>query len=80
MFFRFILLTTLLVTSPSFAFQKAQQAPQQSQVKQDSKNDVYACPMHPHVQGEKGDNCPICEMALVPEEKMQDPTYKHHHH
>ena len=28
--------------------------------------DVYVCPMHPHIKGEHGDDCPICGMALVP--------------
>lgn len=28
--------------------------------------EVYICPMHPHITGHKGDNCPICGMALVP--------------
>lgn len=27
---------------------------------------VYICPMHPHITGEEGDNCPICGMHLVP--------------
>lgn len=31
----------------------------------DSKQ-VYICPMHPHITGEEGDNCPICGMHLVP--------------
>lgn len=28
--------------------------------------DIYVCPMHPHISGEEGDNCPICGMTLVP--------------
>ncbi len=28
--------------------------------------DVYICPMHPHISGEEGDTCPICGMSLVP--------------
>jgi len=27
---------------------------------------VYICPMHPHITGEEGDNCPICGMHLMP--------------
>jgi Cu(I)/Ag(I) efflux system membrane fusion protein len=27
--------------------------------------ETYICPMHPHIQGEEGDNCPICGMDLV---------------
>jgi Cu(I)/Ag(I) efflux system membrane fusion protein len=26
---------------------------------------VYICPMHPHIEGEESDNCPICGMSLV---------------
>ncbi len=26
----------------------------------------YVCPMHPHIHGSQGDNCPICGMPLVP--------------
>lgn len=28
--------------------------------------DIYVCPMHPHITGKKGDICPICGMTLVP--------------
>ena len=28
--------------------------------------EVYICPMHPHIEGQKGDTCPICGMDLVP--------------
>lgn len=28
--------------------------------------DIYMCPMHPHISGEEGDTCPICGMTLVP--------------
>lgn len=27
---------------------------------------VFICPMHPHITGEEGDTCPICGMHLVP--------------
>jgi Cu(I)/Ag(I) efflux system membrane fusion protein len=27
---------------------------------------VYICPMHPHITGKEGDSCPICGMHLVP--------------
>lgn len=30
------------------------------------QQNVYICPMHPHIHGEEGDTCPICGMALVP--------------
>lgn len=31
-------------------------------------NEIYICPMHPHIEGEVGETCPICGMALVPKE------------
>jgi len=44
--------------------------------------DIYICPMHPHIHGEEGDTCPICGMDLVlqnepaamsmPENDMED--------
>jgi membrane fusion protein, copper/silver efflux system len=30
------------------------------------EREIYICPMHPHITGEEGDNCPICGMHLVP--------------
>ena len=32
----------------------------------DHQENIYFCPMHPHIRGEKGDRCPICGMELVP--------------
>lgn len=34
----------------------------------ESKSAKYICPMHPHIHGEKGDTCPICNMYLTPQE------------
>lgn len=34
---------------------------------------VYICPMHPHITGEEGDNCPICGMHLVPKDDGVEP-------
>lgn len=31
--------------------------------------EIYICPMHPHIHGEAGESCPICGMALVPKSK-----------
>ena len=28
--------------------------------------EIYICPMHPHIEGEAGGACPICGMTLVP--------------
>ncbi len=33
-------------------------------------DEIYICPMHPHIEGEAGENCPICGMSFVP--KVQD--------
>lgn len=38
---------------------------------------VYICPMHPHITGDEGDNCPICGMHLVPKD---DGTESHEGH
>ncbi len=35
---------------------------------------VYICPMHPHIHGKKGDKCPICGMDLVPQTETQPMT------
>ena len=37
-------------------------------VKDAGGKQVYICPMHPHITGEEGDNCPICGMHLVPKD------------
>lgn len=36
------------------------------------QNETYVCPMHPHIQGEHGDKCPICGMTLVPVKANND--------
>jgi len=47
----------------------------ETEVKSDSE--VYICPMHPHIKGEKGDNCPICGMHLTPQESNEDEMKNH---
>lgn len=37
-----------------------------------SADEIYICPMHPHIEGEAGETCPICGMTLVP--KVLDTT------
>ena len=41
---------------------------------------TYICPMHPHIKGEKGDTCPICNMYLEPQvnDSAKSDTHKHH--
>lgn len=36
--------------------------------------EVYICPMHPHIEGEAGDTCPICGMSLVPKQTENTST------
>lgn len=48
--------------------------------KADSKESVYICPMHPHITGEEGDNCPICGMNLTPKEAESAPADDGHSH
>lgn len=40
---------------------------------QENTEQVYICPMHPHIEGKEGDRCPICGMDLVPQEKQAPP-------
>lgn len=35
--------------------------------KAQSAEQVYICPMHPHIHGKKGERCPLCGMDLVPQ-------------
>lgn len=35
--------------------------------------ELYICPMHPHIHGKKGDRCPICGMDLVPKTQTEPP-------
>lgn len=42
--------------------------------------DSYICPMHPHISGEKDDNCPICGMSLVPKMEEVPATNEHEDH
>lgn len=38
---------------------------------------IYLCPMHPHIMGKKGDHCPICGMTLVPKVSGRPPSNPH---
>ena len=40
----------------------------------DHQENIYFCPMHPHIRGEKGDRCPICGMDLVPQTRTEAPA------
>lgn len=39
---------------------------------------IYICPMHPHITGEEGDNCPICGMSLVTKISNSSETMDEH--
>ena len=39
--------------------------------KASSDEQVYICPMHPHIHGKKGDKCPLCGMDLVPQSQPE---------
>lgn len=43
----------------------------------DGVEKVYICPMHPHINGKKGDSCPICGMRLVPKAEESAPHKMH---
>jgi Cu(I)/Ag(I) efflux system membrane fusion protein len=51
---------------------------QESEVKSESQK--YICPMHPHIHGEEGDTCPICNMYLTPQETNSEPEVMHDNH
>ncbi len=40
-----------------------------------SEDPVYICPMHPHIVGEEGGNCPICGMFLTLKQAEADPVH-----
>ncbi len=46
--------------------------------KNNSAEQVYICPMHPHIHGEKGDTCPICGMDLTPANESESPLKPEH--
>lgn len=39
---------------------------------------IFICPMHPHISGEEDDNCPICGMNLVSQAADTEPTHEQH--
>lgn len=41
-----------------------------SMFQQNTNLETHLCPMHPHITGQEGDNCPICGMDLVPRENQ----------
>lgn len=49
------------------------------QMKADSTQTVYACPMHPEITGKEGEKCSKCGMALVAV-KSADTTKTQHDH
>lgn len=47
----------------------APETPAPEAAQQPDAEQVYICPMHPHIHGKKGGTCPICGMDLVPQEQ-----------
>lgn len=43
-----------------------------AEVSAKEKKQDYVCPMHPHIHGGPGDNCPICGMKLVPAKTTEE--------
>lgn len=73
----FIFILTLLFFAPAFVVAAEEPMPSMSisapgesappaAEKIKPAEQVYICPMHPHIHDEKGDRCPICGMDLVP--------------
>lgn len=51
---------------PSMSMPMAEPENNTDTTQQPEAEQIYICPMHPHIHGEKGDRCPICGMDLVP--------------
>lgn len=68
----------ILATQPHVALSQVDHSAHTNMSKMSSapkkaeKKTTYVCPMHPHIEGEHGDNCPICGMALVPAKTDDD--------
>ena len=60
-----ILATFCLIVAVSAGNSFAQKT--KGKAKKEVVSAVYSCPMHPNMTGKKGDKCPTCGMALVPE-------------
>ncbi len=58
--------------TPSMPMQGKDAAPAAD--KAPSGEQVYICPMHPHIHGKKGDKCPLCGMDLVPASEPDSPA------
>jgi len=57
---------------------KAEQVHQHSKYIQGNTHaEKYKCPMHEHIEGRKHDNCPVCNMKLVP---VEDEIYNDETH
>lgn len=42
--------------------------------------EIYTCPMHPHITGKEGDHCPICGMTLEPKMDKMPESMGHEGH
>ncbi len=81
----FIFTLTLFFFAPAFVMAAEESMPSMSMSapgentppaaeKSKPAGQVYICPMHPHIHGEKGDRCPICGMDLVPASEQAPPS------
>lgn len=59
--FSAILMATLMVSCN----QKNEKSDTPTQDQTEQSAEKYCCPMHPEVQGAKGDKCPKCGMELT---------------
>lgn len=69
MLFAFIPANAAGRTSPSesMPMKAAEEKSATPSVQQPEAEQVFICPMHLHIHGKKGDQCPICGMDLVPQ-------------
>jgi Cu(I)/Ag(I) efflux system membrane fusion protein len=64
---KFVVLSLLFGVSPYVTIHAQEHNHESMNMSTKAKqSDVYVCPMHPHIHGKEGDNCPICGMSLVP--------------
>lgn len=65
---------------PHNEHQQPMQEQQNNKSEAKTGSQKYICPMHPHIEGEKGDTCPICNMYLTPQETNSEPEMMDDNH